>query len=118
MAIMTIEDEIQRHEEICEWIHELFMGKRRDYGQCTEELLDRYGHASMLTFLRTKLDRLDNLLLNKCEPNNESITDTLMDLANYAIIYKLELEKQELKKTKVYNHDTGSLMGEIRHAKG
>lgn len=41
-----------------------------------------------------KLARLENLLNNKKEPKNESLRDTFLDLANYAIIGLLVLDKK------------------------
>jgi hypothetical protein len=39
-----------------------------------------------------KLARLDNLISNKKDPKNESLRDTFLDLANYAIIGLLVLD--------------------------
>jgi hypothetical protein len=36
--------------------------------------------------MNDKVSRLMNLMLNKKDPNNESIEDTLIDLANYGIM--------------------------------
>jgi hypothetical protein len=33
-----------------------------------------------------KLERLKNLIYKKIEPNNESLEDSFIDMANYAII--------------------------------
>lgn len=93
---VTLEQEIKIHKRITDEIHELFASKRADYGSTTEEMIKRYGPVAMLVFLRTKLDRLDNILLNNKTPNFESIDDTIRDMANYCIIWLLEIEKETM----------------------
>jgi len=96
---VKIQKEIDIHKRITDEIHNLFKSKRADYGSTTEALLEKYGPISMLTLISTKLARLDNLLLKDKKPNNESIDDTIRDMANYCIIWLLEIEKQKLKAT-------------------
>lgn len=44
--------------------------------------------------LSDKFNRLENLMLNgECEITDESIKDTLIDLANYAIMLYMEVEE-------------------------
>lgn len=93
---VTLKQEIKIHKQITDEIHKLFASKRADYGSTTEEMIKRYGPVAMLVFLRTKLDRLDNILLNNKMPNFESIDDTIRDMANYCIIWLLEIEKETM----------------------
>lgn len=74
-----------------------FAKKRKDYGQTTTETYDKFGPVSMLTRMHDKMGRLDNLLGRAQENNvlNESIEDTLLDLANYALITILEMRKRQ-----------------------
>ena len=97
---MTLEHEIQVHKAITDAIHKTFKSKRQDYGQTTTMLLKKYGPVSMLTLLYTKLERIDNLTMNNKTPNNESVRDSLLDLANYCIIWLVEMEKAWLAETK------------------
>lgn len=90
---MMLEKEIQIHSKILDDIHFMFKSKRKDYGPTTEMLLKKYGPVSMLTFLYTKLERVSNLIMSDQAPNHESVKDTLLDLANYCIIWLLEMEK-------------------------
>jgi hypothetical protein len=48
-----------------------------------------------LVFLGTKLTRLTNLLKNNKEPNNESINDSILDMANYCILLSQILEDKK-----------------------
>lgn len=86
--------EIGIHKDICAKIHQTFISKRQDYGNTTEESLKRYGPSAMLTRIYDKHERLNNLLLGNKMPNNESIQDTLLDMANYCIIWIMEMTKE------------------------
>ena len=93
---MTYEQEIEVFKSILKQMGDVFEKKRHDYGNSTEDTIRRYGMVSMLVRMRDKLNRLDNLLVEKLRPSvqDESVDDTLLDLANYAVITLLELMKQ------------------------
>lgn len=43
----------------------------------------------------TKLARLSTLLISKKEPNNESIQDSLIDIANYCLLWACDLKRRK-----------------------
>ena len=57
--------------------------KQRDYGSNN---IASFGEYGVLVRTWDKVSRLKNLLQNNSEPKNESIEDSWLDLANYAII--------------------------------
>jgi len=62
---------------------------------------------SCLNLIATKVARLGNLLNSDKAPDNESISDSLLDLANYSVLLDMiisENKKSEIdkKKTKLY----------------
>ena len=81
-------------KKIQQEMYQLFCEKQMDYGPEnikagtkleTEE--DRDWSLTGLAFrINDKVQRLPNLLKTKKNPNNESIWDTLIDLANYGVI--------------------------------
>lgn len=93
---MRVEDEIKIFNSLTEQMNDVFSKKRRDYGQTTSETFAKFGPISMLVRMHDKMGRLDNLL-GKGQQNfvSESIEDTLLDLANYALITILELRKRD-----------------------
>lgn len=94
---MTIKEEIALFKSLTDKMNDVFKKKRNDYGPTTSETYDRFGPVSMLIRMYDKLGRLDNLLVkNKDNEVNESIDDTLLDLANYALITLLEVHKRRL----------------------
>ena len=97
---MRIEDELQMFKNLTEKMNEIFTNKRHDYGPSTEETFRKFGAVSMLVRMHDKLNRLDNLLTAHVQNKvtDESIDDTLLDLANYALITVLERHKAETEK--------------------
>lgn len=97
-----MENKIQKHEEICKAIHEMYKKKNADYGDSVGLLYKRLGDVSFLTRISDKYHRLMNLMTDydgymrtDVEINYESIDDTIQDLANYCIIWLLERELKE-----------------------
>lgn len=50
-----------------------------------------------LSLISTKVARLGVLLNSKSQPNNESIRDSALDLANYAVLLDMILSEKEEK---------------------
>lgn len=92
---MNIKEEIVIFNGLTKKMSRTFARKRSDYGQTTTETYNKFGPISMLTRMHDKLGRLDNLLgkAQKSKVLDESIEDTLLDLANYALITILEIRK-------------------------
>lgn len=85
-------NKIEKHEEICNAIHEMYIKKNADYGDSVGELYNKLGDISFLTRISDKYNRLMNLMIAGGGQNYESIEDTIQDLANYCIIWLLERE--------------------------
>ena len=84
---------VTRHMEICEELNKTYKSKNGDYGDSFGISYRKYGKVSSLTRLSDKFNRIENILLGH-EPtvSDETIIDTLTDLANYAIMTRMELE--------------------------
>ena len=72
----------------------VFNEKQADYGSKNiaswgSKSQDMFG---VLTRIKDKVHRIANLLDNKDAPNNESIADNCMDIANYGLILSLLAE--------------------------
>jgi hypothetical protein len=95
---MRITQEYDMFKDLTNKMNDIFQAKRNDYGPSTEDTFKRYGAVSLLVRMRDKLNRLDNLLVTKISSsvNDERVEDTLLDLANYALITVLEMKKAEL----------------------
>lgn len=96
---MRFDDELEFFRHTTDEMNELFLKKRMAYGATTTETYQKFGPVSMLTRMHDKIGRLDNLLIFAGKNDlDESVRDTLMDLANYAIIMLLEMTKADMEK--------------------
>ena len=94
-------DANKRHEEICKSIHEdIYIPKNEAYGDSFHKLYEDLGIISAVTQITHKYNRLKNLAKEmnegKVNQNDESIKDTLIDLANYCILTYMEMERAEI----------------------
>lgn len=79
------------HSCICSELTALYERKNHDYGDSFGKSFSEYGMAMPCIRLEDKLNRLKALTRNgNQQVNDESIYDTLMDLANYAIMTLVE----------------------------
>lgn len=88
-------DKIQRHQELLNTMHELYITKNHDYGDSVYDTYLKYGLTSFLVRLEDKLNRARTISQKKQLVKDEKIKDTLLDLANYAILAVLELEGEQ-----------------------
>lgn len=88
-------DKIQKHQELLDTIHELYVTKNHDYGDSVHDTYLKYGLTSFLVRLEDKLNRARTISQKEQLVKDEKIKDTLLDLANYAILAVLELEGEQ-----------------------
>lgn len=69
----------------------IYMNKNHDYGDSFGDTFKKLGIISAVTRITDKTNRLISLSTKEARVNDESIEDTLMDLANYAIMTLIEL---------------------------
>lgn len=86
-------DKIQRHKELCDSLNELYIRKNHDYGDSFHETFREEGFAMPRIRLNDKLSRFKTLSKGEVSRvKDESLIDTLVDLANYALMTILEIE--------------------------
>lgn len=86
-------DKIKRHEELCEKIHEIYKAKNMAYGDSFGRSINDWGISAAAVRISDKVNRFFNLAKNpNVDSGDEAITDTLLDLANYALMTTIELE--------------------------
>ena len=83
---------VERHNQICNYLTQLYEKKNRDYDDSFGKSYKEYGMAMPCIRLEDKLNRLKALTVKNQsqEVLDESIDDTLFDLANYAIMTIIE----------------------------
>lgn len=84
-------DNIQMHKDILDNLHKLYTSKNSDYGNSVHDTYEKYGLTSFLVRLEDKLNRARTISKQEALVKDEKIEDTLLDLANYAILAVMEL---------------------------
>lgn len=94
-------DKIAMHDQICAQLNTLYARKNNDYGDSFGKSYAEYGMTMPCIRLEDKLNRLKSLTVRSVMQNvqNESVVDTLMDLANYAVMTLVELKLAEREET-------------------
>lgn len=83
---------VYKHKCICDELNGIYEKKNHDYGNSFGETFDKLGIVSAVTRISDKTNRLMSLCKTEARVDDESITDTLMDLANYCIMTVMELD--------------------------
>ena len=85
-----------RHKEITDFMHKTYVSKNKDYGNSFERTHKEIGSRASLGRIADKFYRLQNIILNdEQHVEDETVKDTLIDMANYAIMFAMELEEEE-----------------------
>jgi len=102
---MNLENQIKQFAAITEQMKSIMFAKGNDYAN--DDRLSNFKLAgnisglspelNCLSLIATKVARLGVLLNNDKTPNNESITDSLLDLANYTVLLTMLLKDKESK---------------------
>lgn len=86
-------NKVERHREVCLEMNDLYERKNHDYGDSFHKSFMDEGMAMPRIRLGDKLNRFCALTRGKdAKVSDESVRDTLIDLANYAIMTIVEME--------------------------
>lgn len=85
---------VDTHRKICEELTALYERKNHDYGDSFSKTYKEEGMAMPRIRLSDKLERFKKLSRanEAAQVKDESIRDTLLDLANYSIMTLIEME--------------------------
>lgn len=79
------------HKKLCVLLHTTYVNKNADYGDSFAETYNKLGQISALTRISDKYNRLVSLATkNEQNVNYEAIDDTLLDMANYCLLWLIE----------------------------
>ena len=86
---------VEKHAKICSALNELYAKKNHDYGDSFGISFKEEGMAMVRIRLGDKFNRFKALSRGADQQvKDESIKDTLLDLANYAIMTVIEMENE------------------------
>lgn len=93
---MNLQERVKRHLEITEELNRVYEQKNTDYGDSFAESVREFGIVAALTRISDKYNRFKRLALgNRNLVGDESIRDTLLDMANYCIMLSMILEEEQ-----------------------
>ena len=88
---------VDLHVAICNALTDLYARKNQDYGDSFHISYVEEGMAMPRIRLGDKFNRFKNLTrTEKVLVSDESVRDTLLDLANYAIMTLIEMEREKI----------------------
>lgn len=90
-------DKVSIFREITGRMADVYEAKNHDYGDSFGEGFAEFGLVSSVIRLGDKYRRLKSLVKEDAKVKDESIRDTLLDLANYAVMTLVELERDNAK---------------------
>lgn len=91
-----MEGQVARHKEICNKLNETYRKKNTDYGDSFGAMFRELGIITAVIRIGDKFNRLKTLAIKEsAEVNDESLKDTLLDMANYCIMTVMEIEEVE-----------------------
>ena len=86
---------VEKHLSICNQLNAIYERKNHDYGDSFAKSYREYGMTMPCIRLEDKLNRLKTLVKSgDAKVVDESVRDTLLDLANYAIMTVLEMDSE------------------------
>lgn len=88
----------------------VYEAKNSDYGNSFEECCNKFGLVSAVVRMNDKINRINSLYDKKDMKVNESLVDTLLDLANYAVMTAVWMNNNDVSHDGVRNsqHDSSS----------
>lgn len=84
-------------DELYDYLKDVYHKKNHDYGNSFEDGLDEDGLIFSKMHLMEKYNRFKKLITETNQVNGEGIRDSLLDMANYAIMTVHWLDKQKCK---------------------
>ena len=95
-------NKIEMHRDICVELNNTYTKKNHDYGDSFSETFKKLGIISAITRITDKYNRLVSLCTLPEEERrvkDETISDTLLDMANYCIMTEIALREEQIKMT-------------------
>ena len=81
--------------EVTEWMNNVYERKNADYGDSFSKTFAEFGLTSSAIRINDKTERFKKLIKQEAQVPDEMIKDTLLNLANYAVLTLVEMSKRE-----------------------
>ena len=85
-----------KFKDVTEEMNALYERKNHDYGNSFSETFRKLGIISAATRMLDKMNRIVSLVTkDQQKVNDESLRDTLIDIANYSVMTIMEIDKKK-----------------------
>ena len=85
-----------KFKDVTEEMNALYERKNHDYGNSFSETFRKLGIISATTRMLDKMNRIVSIVTkDQQKVNDESLRDTLIDIANYAVMTIMEIDKKK-----------------------
>ena len=92
---------VDKLEQLTEQLIETYKAKNADYGDSFADSFKEFGITSAVVRMNDKMNRIKSLSKGEDrQVKDESLTDSLMDLANYALMTVIELDDFDIEEVK------------------
>lgn len=89
-------ESVDPFNDILDELYNIYTRKNHDYGNSTTATYNKFGMTSYEVRLTDKVSRLSTLCKGEtAKVNDESLRDTLLDIANYAILAIMDLDNDK-----------------------
>ena len=82
-------------KDVLDKMYEIYEKKNADYGNSFSKTYAEFGLTSAAVRINDKNERFKKLIKQEAQVKDESIEDTLLDLANYSVLTLMELMNRE-----------------------
>ena len=92
-----MENELNEYQQIINKLYKIYVDKNHDYGNSFDDTCDEFGLIAPVIRMNDKMKRCKSVLKNNDFKVNESLEDTISDLANYCIMTLMWMKKNSKK---------------------
>lgn len=98
IGVLKNEPDARSFKKTTDEMYDTFKAKNHDYGSSFSNLFEECGMIYAYGHMAEKLERVKSLMKDEAKVKGEGMKDSLKDLANYAILTIMELERKEEEK--------------------
>lgn len=91
----VLSNNVEQFMSITQNMTKIYAAKNHDYGNSFEESLDEFGLVASVVRMGDKMNRIKSLIKKEAQVKDESIKDTLLDIANYAVMTIMWMNKNQ-----------------------
>lgn len=88
---------VNEHKKMCQSLNTIYGLKNSKYGDSFGQSVREFGYIAALTRMSDKYNRIKQLILTRQDGSDtdESLEDSLLDLANYCIMTTMSLREEK-----------------------